>query len=106
MKFFNYFKGMTLWEIFAWVCLFGLVVWIFLKMFGVINTPLVVQYGPYLGAAYVAGSAMYSLKIIREDLRELKINVRRLNRKVHEHDMDFSHIKKACPVFNREIKNC
>ena len=51
----------SIWDWLAWIVLAGILVWIVLKMFGVINTPVLLEYAPYLGAVYLAG--WYAQKI-------------------------------------------
>lgn len=60
----------TIWDILAWICIMGIAIWLILKVTGIINTPLLLEYAPYFGATYIAGWLVH----------ELKNNSRRLNK--------------------------
>ncbi|MBU2562194.1 MAG: hypothetical protein KKF68_00860 [Nanoarchaeota archaeon] len=65
-------KGRSLWDILAWVILASIFVWIILKVLGIINTPIIIEYAPYFGAVYLAGWAMKKLDTAVEDLKDVK----------------------------------
>ena len=65
-------KKVSVWDIIAWVVLIGIVIWLLLKVFGIINTPSILEYAPYFGAVYLAGWAMHKLETAVNDVRELK----------------------------------
>ena len=65
-------KRLSIWDIIAWVVLIGIVIWLLLKVFGIINTPSILEYAPYFGAVYLAGWAMHKLETAVNDVRELK----------------------------------
>ena len=65
-------KEMSFWDILAWVVLAGILIWLVLKMFGVINTPILIEYAPYLGAVYLAGWQIHKLATVAEDVKDLK----------------------------------
>ncbi len=66
-------KRVSIWDIIAWIVLIGILIWIFLKMIGIINTPGLVEYAPYFGSVYLAGWAMHKLETASRDIKELKI---------------------------------
>lgn len=65
-------KKVSVWDIIAWVVLIGIVIWLLLKVFGIINTPSILEYAPYFGSVYLAGWAMHKLETAVNDVRELK----------------------------------
>ena len=65
-------KKMSVWDIIAWLALLSIVVWVTLKIIGIIKTPLWLEYAPIYSASYVAGWFMHKLYSISEDVRELK----------------------------------
>ena len=65
-------KRFNFWDVIAWVVLVGIVIWLLLKVFGVINTPLFLEYAPYFGAVYLAGWAMHKLENVSYDVNDLK----------------------------------
>ena len=65
-------RKMSFWDILAWIVLGGIFIWLILKVFGIINTPVLIEYAPYFGAIYLAGWQIHKLAIVAEDVRELK----------------------------------
>ena len=65
-------RGLDFWDILAWIILGLILLWIILKMLGVINTPVLIAYAPYFGAAYIAGWAMHKLDSVSNDVKDLK----------------------------------
>ncbi len=62
----------NIWDIIAWIVLFGILVWLILKTIGIINSPVWLEYAPIYGAVYLAGWSMHKLEIVSNDVRELK----------------------------------
>jgi len=65
-------RGLSIWDILAWIALASIVLWITLKILGIINTPLWLEYAPVYSASYVAGWMMHKLKIVHEEIHDLK----------------------------------
>ncbi len=65
-------KELSIWDVLAWVALGIIILWIILKITGVINTPLWLQYVPVYGAVYIAGWQIHKLASVSEDVKELK----------------------------------
>lgn len=65
-------KGLNFWDILAWIVIVGIAFWLILKVLGLINTPMLIEYAPYFGAVYLAGWAVHKLENVAEDVRELK----------------------------------
>lgn len=65
-------KRIGIWDIIAWVVLIGILIWLLLKTFGIINTPVLIEYAPIYGAIYLAGWAMHKLESVSSDVKELK----------------------------------
>ena len=65
-------KVLSIWDIIAWIVLAGILLWLILKVFGIINTPILIEYAPYFGAVYLAGWQIHKLASIASDVRELK----------------------------------
>lgn len=62
----------NVWDVLAWVALASIVVWVTLKIIGVINTPPWLEYGPIYSAAYVAGWMVHKLKTVEQEIHEMK----------------------------------
>ncbi|MAG02627.1 hypothetical protein CMI42_04790 [Candidatus Pacearchaeota archaeon] len=65
-------RSRSFWDVIAWVVLILIVVWLILKLLGVINTPDWLEYSPIFGLVYLAGWGMHKLENISEDVRDLK----------------------------------
>ena len=65
-------KRVSFWDVLAWVVLAGILLWVILKMVGVINTPVLIEYAPYFGAIYLVGWQMHKLDSVASDVKELK----------------------------------
>ncbi len=63
------------WDYLAWICLAGITIWLILKVLGIINTPLWLEYSPIFGAVYLAGWNMNKLERSIEDIKELKSEI-------------------------------
>ncbi len=65
-------RGISIWDIIAWIVLALILLWLILKTFGVINTSPLLEYAPIYGAIYLAGWQIHKLEIVASDVRELK----------------------------------
>ncbi len=65
-------KRISFWDILAWVVLALILLWITLKICGIINTSELIEYAPYFGAIYLAGWAMHKLETASNDVKEIK----------------------------------
>ncbi len=88
--------GMSFWDVLAWVVLASILLWLILKVAGVINTPILIEYAPYFGAVYLAGWAMSVLVRATQDINGMKRNLSFLNRNFHDLDKSVEIIKSNC----------
>ena len=65
-------KRVSVWDILAWIVLILIFFWIILKVFGIINTPALLEYAPYFGAVYLAGWAMHKLETATDEVKHLR----------------------------------
>lgn len=65
-------KKINIWDILAWVALASIVLWVTLKILGIINTPLWLTYAPVYSASYVAGWQIHKLATVTNDVNSLK----------------------------------
>jgi len=89
-------RGMSFWDILAWIVLGLILLWLILKMLGIINTPTLIEYAPYIGTIYLAGWAMSKFDTVMNDINGIKRNLSFLNRKVNDMDKDIGIIKVKC----------
>jgi len=65
-------KSLNFWDILAWIALVGIVIWLLLKTFGIINTQVFLEYAPVYAAVYIAGWQIHKLSAVADDIKELK----------------------------------
>jgi len=65
-------RGLNIWDVIAWIVLAGILLWLILKVLGIINTPILIQYAPYFGAVYLAGWQIHKLETVTKDVKDLK----------------------------------
>jgi hypothetical protein len=63
---------LSIWDIIAWIVLGLILIWLILKVFGVINTPVLIEYAPYFGAVYLIGWQIHKLESVASDVKDLK----------------------------------
>ena len=59
------------WDNLAWIALASIVLWVTLKILGIINTPLWLEYAPIYSASYIAGWQIYKLHLVSKDVMKL-----------------------------------
>lgn len=65
-------KKFNIWDALAWVALASIVVWGILKVTGVINTPLLLEYYPLFAVSYIFGWQMNKLNDVAHEVEGLK----------------------------------
>ena len=76
-------KKASFWDILAWVVLGLILLWLILKVAGVISTPDLLTYAPLFGVIYLAGWAMHKLDVAVRDIKELKYFKDRTIEEIH-----------------------
>ena len=89
-------RGISFWDFLAWLVLGLILVWITLKAFGIINTPVLIEYAPYFGTVYLAGWAMSNLVRVTQDVNRIKGNFYHLSEKFNGLDKNVEVIKSNC----------
>ncbi len=72
------------WDILAWISVAGIVLWLILKVTGIINTPLLLEYAPYFGVAYFLGWNIHKLENISKDAKDLKEFKNQTIKEIHD----------------------
>ncbi|MFA4960875.1 MAG: hypothetical protein WC548_04405 [Candidatus Pacearchaeota archaeon] len=90
-------KGRSFWDILAWIVLAGIILWLILKVLGIINTSILLEYAPYFGAVYLAGWYMQKLENVCKEVEGLKkfkdATIQKINN--IESNCKFNHNEKA-----------
>lgn len=92
----NKLRESRVWDYLAWICLFGIALWVILKMLGVIRTSFIVEYSPLLGAIYLAGWAMQKLDRATDDITEIKKDLRDVESDMNNVRTEVTIIKNNC----------
>ncbi len=80
-------------EAIAWIGLFLLIVWIILKLFGIIQTPEIFETAPIIMLALILGGLLSDIKNIKSDVRDVKSEVRNLGGSLMKLGQDFRQLK-------------
>jgi len=96
-------KGLSFWDILAWVFLILLVIWLVLKISGIIGTPTLIEYFPYFGLAYWAGWAIHKLTNVSADVHQLKFFAKDTVKEINNLKNEFNKINLRCE-YNHRIK--
>jgi hypothetical protein len=62
-------KKRSFWDVLAWVALAFIIIWLLLKTFGIINTPLWLTYSPLYAAAYIVGWQVHKLEALSSEFK-------------------------------------
>ncbi|MBI4980845.1 hypothetical protein HZC30_04795 [Candidatus Woesearchaeota archaeon] len=95
----NY-KKFSAWDYIAWGILVFIVLWLILKVVGVINTPLWLEYSPLFGAVYLAGWAMSKLDRVTDDIKEVKDEIKSSKDEILFVKTEVENIKEKCSQFD------
>jgi hypothetical protein len=90
-------RGRSFWDYTAWVILFLIALWIVLKLIGVINTPIWLEYSPLFGLIYLAGWGMSKLDNVTTNVKEIKDDVNSLWDDTKKIESDMNILRKKCP---------
>jgi len=83
----------SFWDVLAWIVLGLILLWLILRVAGIINTLALIEYAPYFGAVYIAGWAMSVLVRATQDISGMKRNLSFLNKNFHELDKSIEIIR-------------
>lgn len=78
----------SFWDILAWVALGYILVWAVLKISGVMNTPLLLEYSPIFAACYFFGVQMSKLNHVAYEVNGLKKFRDETIKKIHELELN------------------
>jgi hypothetical protein len=65
-------RGLSFWDLLAWIVLILIFLWLVLKTLGIINTPTWLEYAPLYGAIYLAGWQISKLANVAQEVKDLK----------------------------------
>ena len=82
-----------MYEIIFWISMSTVLVWMILKGVGIINTPVFVQLIPYAGGVFAFGVFFQMVKGLKDEVKEVKVDVRDLKSEMSHVKIDVSQIK-------------
>ena len=88
-------KRVNIWEIIAWTGLALLVIQIILKLFKIIETPLIFEMAPIITLCLILGALVADLKNIKSETKRIEDGLIRLGQ-------DFRQLKGEPDVIKRE----
>jgi hypothetical protein len=77
-------KRFSVWDILAWIALASIIIWGILKVTGIINTPLFIEYYPLFAVSYVFGWQMNKLNNVAKEVEGLKSFKNETIKQIHE----------------------
>ena len=80
-----------------WVVLAGITLWLILKVTGVINTPLIIEYAPIFGAVYLAGAMVNKLNTVITE-------VKNVDGRLHHVELDVGIVKERIGFLQTNLK--
>ena len=97
-------KNMTLkrnfWDYLAWICLAGITIWVILKILGIINTPIWLEYAPIYGAIYLAGWNVNKLERATKDIKENSKDIKEIKFDISNIKFEIQTMKTKCSKIN------
>ncbi len=82
-----------IYDIIFWTSLLVIAIWIVLKMFGVINSPVWIEMVPYLGLIFAAGSFYQSVRSMKLDISDFKLRMSGVELKTHNIEKELVEVK-------------
>lgn len=86
-------RNVSVWEIIAWVGLALLVVWIILKIFRVIESPLILEMTPIITLCLILGSLLADMKNTKTEIKDVKSEIRKMADSLIKLGQDFKQLK-------------
>ncbi|MFH1212054.1 MAG: hypothetical protein V1659_03955 [Candidatus Woesearchaeota archaeon] len=95
----------SIFDYIAWLVLAGELLWLILKVIGIINTPVLLEYAPLFGAVYLAGWAMHKLNNATGDISMLKTDFKETEKKISNIDSRIFSIDSEIRLMKKSIRD-
>ncbi|MEM4263746.1 MAG: hypothetical protein QW666_02515 [Candidatus Woesearchaeota archaeon] len=82
-----------IYDIIFWTSLGIVAIWVFLKMIGVIHSPVWIQMVPYAGAIFAAGVFYQFVKSMKRDVYDLKSRMNIIESRTNSIERDVTEIR-------------
>ena len=87
-------KKREIWDILVYVALAVLIIWVVLKLSGVINTPVLVEIIPYISGGYILGRMFQKLETSVNEVKIIKSEVKIIDERLKTLEIK-DHLKKV-----------
>lgn len=91
-----------IWDYIAWIVFVGIVIWVFLKLVGVIHTPVWLEYAPIGGVIYLAGWAMHKLERATDDIKDTINKLEQTTDNLKDIESDMNVVRRNCPHLKKK----
>ncbi len=91
-------NGRNIFDKLVWICVAWIIIWLVLKVTGMMHTPLILEYSPAFAAVYIAGRAIQKLNHVDDTIRKIGTDfmiVQQDFRKLETEHTLFTHKKKT-----------
>jgi len=82
-------KNKSIFDILTWIALAWILIWLALKVMGILKTPLLLEWSPAFAAVYIVGRAMQKLVTVENIAKQIGKDVRRLDKDFRS--LEFEH---------------
>ncbi|MBW2968657.1 hypothetical protein KY304_00190 [Candidatus Woesearchaeota archaeon] len=94
-----------IYDIIFWMSMLIMIVWIILKIAGIINSPVWIEMIPYMSIVFAAGAFYQSINNAKLDMADLKIRMGAVELKFHDLEKEMVSVKTTFKHFNSDLNN-
>lgn len=84
-------EKIKIYDVLFWTSILVIAIWVFLKMIGVIQSPVWVEMIPYAGAIFAVGAFYQLVKTMRIDITDLKVRTNSIEKDITELKTGIKH---------------
>lgn len=86
-------RNVSVWEIIEWIGLTILIIWVILKLFRIIESPLTFELAPIITLCLILGGLLADMKNTKTEIRNVKSELRRITDSLIKLGQDFKQLK-------------
>ena len=86
-----------------WTSMATVIIWMFLKGIGVINTPVLIQLIPYAGGIFAFGVFFQTVKGLKEEIKDIKVDLNEVKKSQQNMALDMSEVKTRLGHVERSV---
>ncbi len=86
-------KNISIGEVIAWIGLVLLIIWIILKLSGLIKTPLIFEIAPIITLCLILGGLLVDIRNTKTEIRDIKSNTSKIANSLIKLGYDFRELK-------------